>query len=98
MNRWKNERKNKMPNIDRNWRNKIKRKGLGIAPQEVSANLQTPELAPGDKRFTGRTKQLGLSVKPEFSKRLKFLAVEEDCFIVEILEKALECYEKHRKK
>jgi hypothetical protein len=55
-------------------------------------------LTPSDKRFTGRTKQLGLSVKPEFSKRLKILAAEEDCFIVEVLEKALECYEKHRKK
>jgi hypothetical protein len=70
---------------------------LGIAPQEVSANLQAPELAPSDKRISGRTKQLGLSVKPEFSKRLKILAAEEDCFIVEVLEKALDCYEKHRK-
>ena len=86
-----------MPNIDKSWRDKIKRKGLGIAPQEISANLQAPELAPSDKRFTGRTKQLGLSVKPEFSKRLKILAAEEDCFVVEILEKALECYEKQRK-
>ena len=81
-----------------NWKDKIKRKGLGIAPQEASANLQAPELAPRDKRFTGRTKQLGLSVKPEFYKRLKVLAIEEECFVVEILEKALECYEKHRRK
>ena len=87
-----------MPNISNNWKNKIKRKGLGIAPQAVSTNIQSPELAPRDNRFTGRTKQLGLSVKPEFSKRLKILAAEEDCFIVEVLEKALECYEKHRKK
>jgi ADP-dependent phosphofructokinase/glucokinase len=87
-----------MPNISDNWKNKIKRKGLGVAPQEVSENIQSPELAPKDNRFTGRTKQLGLSVKPEFSKRLKILAAEEDCFIVEVLEKALECYEKHRKR
>jgi len=40
---------------------------------------------------------LGLRVKPEFLKRLKELALEEDVFIVEVLEKALECYEKHRK-
>jgi hypothetical protein len=36
-------------------------------------------------------------VKPEFVKRLKILAAEEDCFIVEVLEKALECYERQRK-
>jgi len=50
-----------------------------------------------DKRITGRTKQLGLKVRAEFLKRLKELAVEEECFLVEILERSLECYEKHRK-
>ena len=50
-----------------------------------------------DKRISGRTKQLGLKVRAEFLKRLKTLAVEEECFLVEILEKALKCYEKHRK-
>lgn len=85
-----------MPNID-NWKNKIKRKGLGIAPQEISENIQNPEFVPRDNRFTGRTKQLGLRVKPEFLKRLKELALEEDCFIVEVLEKALEAYENQRK-
>ena len=84
-----------MPNID--WKNKIKRKGLGQAPQGASSNLKVPELASKDNRFTGRNKQLGLRVKPEFLKRLKELALEEDVFIVEVLEKALECYEKHRK-
>ena len=48
-----------------------------------------------DKRISGRTKQLGLKVRAEFLKRLKELAVEEECFLVEILEKALRCYEKH---
>jgi hypothetical protein len=38
-----------------------------------------------------------LRVKPEFLKRLKELALEENCFIVEVLEKALESYEKKRK-
>ena len=84
-----------MPNID-NWKNKIKRKGLGTAPQEASENIKSPELAPRDNRFTGRTKQLGLRVKPEFLKRLKEIALKEDCFIVEILEKALESYERER--
>ena len=86
-----------MPNIDNNWKNKIKRKGLGNAPQEISQNIQAPELAPRDNRFTGRTKQLGLRVKPEFYRKLKKLATEEEIFVVEVLEKALECYEKQRK-
>jgi len=85
-----------MPNIDNNWKNKIKRKGLGNAPQEASQNIQAPELAPRDNRFTGRNKQLGLRVKPEFTKKLKTIAAEEDCLLIEVLEKALECYEKHR--
>ncbi|CAH1766146.1 701_t:CDS:2 [Entrophospora sp. SA101] len=79
------------------YKNKIKRKGLGIAPQEASENIQASELAPRDKRFTGRTKQLGLSVKPEFSKRLKMIAAEEDCFVIEVLEKALEFYQEAKK-
>ncbi|KLL04062.1 MAG: hypothetical protein MRERV_28c011 [Mycoplasmataceae bacterium RV_VA103A] len=79
-----------------NWKNKIKRKGLGQAPQEASENISKPELTLSDNRFTGRTKQLGLRVKPEFAKKLKILAAEEDCLLVEVLEKALECYEKHR--
>ncbi|CAG8731538.1 4165_t:CDS:2, partial [Racocetra fulgida] len=66
------------------------------APQEASENISKPELTPSDSRFTGRTKQLGLRVKPEFAKKLKILAAEEDCLLVEVLEKALECYEKHR--
>lgn len=84
-----------MPNID-NWKSKIKRKGLGQAPQEASENIKSPELAPRDNRFTGRTKQLGLRVKPEFLKKLKRTALEEDCFIVEVLERALESYEKQK--
>jgi len=79
------------------WKKKIRRKGLGNAPTEVSKNIQAPELAPRDNRFTGRNKQLGLRVRPEFLKRLKELALEENCFLVEVLEKSLECYEKHRK-
>lgn len=102
-NNWKTK---KMFSQNNNWKNKIKRnpvmgrikrKGLGNAPQGISSNIFAPELAPRDNRFTGRNKQLGLRVKPEFLKRLKELAVEEDCFLVEVLEKALESYEKQRK-
>ena len=43
-----------------------KRKAFGEIPQEVSKNLQVPELVPTDKRFTGRTKQLNFKVREEF--------------------------------
>ena len=70
---------------------------LGEVPQDASQNLQAPELAPFDKRITGRTKPLSLKAKPEFHKELKKLALEEECLMIEVLEKALQCYEKHRK-
>ena len=70
---------------------------LGEAPTEASENIRAPELAPSDGRITGRTKPLSLKAKPEFHKELKQLAVEESCLMIEILEKALECYIKHRK-
>lgn len=74
-----------------------KRKAFGAIPQEVSENLQAPELAPSDKRFTGRTKQLNFKVREEFYWKLKNMAVEEKCLMVEILEKSLESYEQERK-
>ncbi len=70
---------------------------LGEAPREASSNLQAPETSPYDKRITGRTKPLSLKAKPEFHKELKKLAMEEECLMIEVLEKALQCYEKHRK-
>ncbi|CAG8805600.1 32742_t:CDS:2, partial [Gigaspora margarita] len=70
---------------------------MSEVPQEASENIQAPELAPSDKRITGRTEQLNLKVSREFKKKLKIMAAEEDCLTTEIMEKALECYEKHRK-
>jgi hypothetical protein len=69
---------------------------LGEAPTEASQNLYAPELAPGDKRITGRTKPLSLKAKPEFHRELKKLAVEENCLMIEILEKALKSYEREK--
>ena len=43
-----------------------KRRAFGEIPQEVSQNLQAPELAPSDKRITGRTKQLNFKVREDF--------------------------------
>ena len=68
---------------------------LGEAPTEASQNLYAPETAPSDKRITGRTKPLSLKAKPEFHRELKQLAIEENCLMIEVLEKALESYQKN---
>ena len=45
---------------------------------------------------TGRTYQLGTRVKKEFLEKLKRIAYEEKLKLVEVLERALECYERER--
>jgi hypothetical protein len=75
-----------------------KRKIFGKIPQEISQNIQAPETAPSDKRISGRIKQLNFKVREEFYWQLKNRAVEEKCMMVEILEKALESYEREKKK
>jgi hypothetical protein len=70
---------------------------LGDAPTEASINIKAPELAPSDQRITGRTKPLSLKAKPEFHHELKKLAAEQNCLMIEVLEKALESYERERK-
>lgn len=47
-----------------------------------------------DKRVSGRTEQLNLKVSPNFRKKLKLLAAKEDCLLIEVLEQALELYQK----
>ena len=75
---------------------KIKRKGLGEVPQTPSENIKAPENAPSDKRISGRTEQMNLKVSPEFKRRLKVLAAQEGRLMVEVLEKALEIYERQK--
>ena len=77
---------------------KIKKKdlkSLGEAPQEASENIQAPELAPRDNRFTGRTKRIAFTCRPEFYEELRRMAFEKNCYQIEILEKALEVYKKN---
>ena len=50
-----------------------------------------------DKRISGRTEQLNLKVSPSFRKKLKLMAAKEDCLLIEVLEKALEFYQKNYK-
>jgi hypothetical protein len=71
---------------------------LGEIPQVASENLKSPETAPSDKRISGRTEQLNLKASREFKKRLKIIAAEERCLMIEVMEKALESYERERKK
>jgi hypothetical protein len=73
-----------------------KRKAFGAIPQEISSNLEAPELAPSDKRLTGRTKQLNFKVREEFYWKVKQLSLKEKCMLVEVLERSLDFYEKHR--
>ena len=80
--------------------NKIRKtdlKSLGEVPTGISENIKAPELAPRDNRFTGRNKRIAFTCRPEFAEELRRLAYEESCYQIEILEKALECYNKHRK-
>ena len=46
------------------------------------------------KKITGRTKQLSLKSTPEFHQRLKELAIKEKCLMIEVLEQAMELYER----
>ena len=61
---------------------------------EASQNIKSPELAPKDNRFTGRNKRIAFTCRPEFAEELRKLAYEENCYQIEILEKALESYKK----
>lgn len=87
---------NKPSKANSDW-SKIKQKSLGEVPQQASQNLQAPELAPGDKRISGRTRQLNLKVKEQTYWQLKEFALKEKCLMTEVLEKALKCYDKHLK-
>jgi len=78
---------------------KKKKKSLGLAPiHETTENIRSLEIDKRTLTKTGRTYQLGTRVKKEFLEQLKSIAYEERLKMVEVLEKALECYEKHRKK
>ena len=50
-----------------------------------------------DQRISGRTEQLNLKVSPNFRKKLKLLAAKQDCLLIEVLEQALEFYQKNYK-
>jgi hypothetical protein len=67
-------------------------------PVEASENLTSLNVDRRSLTKTGRTYQLGTRVRKEFLENLKKIAYEERLKLVEVLEKALECYNRHREK
>lgn len=85
---------------------KKKRNSLGGAKppelDEAGKNLESPEVAPisvestpGARTRSNRTESLTLKLSPEFKKRLKTHAFEQECYIVDFLEKVVESWEKN---
>lgn len=83
---------------------KLKRHKLETPPSlaETTSYLQLPEVI-GEKvdkrtlRKTGRTEQFATRVNKEWLEKVKEIAKSEELKYVEVLERALECYEKQRK-
>ncbi|KIG04889.1 hypothetical protein BurMR1_3700 [Burkholderia sp. MR1] len=87
---------------------KTRRSTLGKPPaqEEASGNLEAPETAPAapdrrrsridarTTRRTNRTIQFATRVSPEFDERIRAIAVREGKMLVQILEEALDAYEK----
>jgi len=74
-----------------------KTKDFGIPPQEASENLRSLEIDKRTLRKTNRIHQFNTSVSKEWMDKLKSISYEERLKYVEVLERALECYERHRK-
>lgn len=87
---------------------KLKKGRLGSPPpqEEASGNLQAPETAPEPtatprrgrdfraRRRTHRTVQFATRVSPDFDEKIRRLAARDDLMLAEILEKAVDAYEK----
>lgn len=74
---------------------------LGEPPAitDVKNNLQQPEILSIDQRSlrkTGRVHQLATRVHPEFYYKVRSIAARDRIKIVELLEKAIDCYEKSK--
>ena len=75
----------------------MNKKDFGTPPVEVSENLCSLEIDKRTLRKTNRIHQFNTSVSKEWMAKLKAISYEERLKYVEVLEKSLECYEKHRK-
>jgi hypothetical protein len=83
--------------VEKKQTSKKNTKDFGLPPTEASENLRSLEIDKRTLRKTGRIKQFNTSVSEEWMEKLKAISYEERLKYVEILEKALECYSKHRK-
>ena len=75
----------------------MNKKDFGTPPVEASENLRSLEIDRRTLRKTNRIHQFNTSVSKEWIEQLKSIAYEERRHYNELLEKALECYIKHRK-
>ena len=75
----------------------MNKKDFGTPPQEASENLRSLEIDKRTLRKTNRVHQFNTSVSKEWMAKLKAISYEERLKYVEVLEKSLECYERHRK-
>jgi hypothetical protein len=76
-----------------------KKKNWGTAPiHEASENIQALNIDKRTLKKTGRVHLFATRVKKEWIEQLKSFAYEERLHYNEVLEKALECYSKHRNK
>lgn len=79
------------------------------APDEASLNLEAPEHAPASPvvppkaridgrtlRRSHRTIQFATRVSPEFDQRIRAIAERDNKLLVQVLEDALDAYEKQR--
>lgn len=78
----------------------IKKSKLGAPPpvEDIKGNINQPEVAPTDGRNkkTGRTYQLSTRVHPDFYFRLREIAARDRLKMVEVLEEAMDLYEKQK--
>lgn len=87
------------------------KKGLGAPPpmDEASPNLDAPEHAPAPPvtppkaridgrslRRSHRTIQFATRVSPEFDQRIRAIAERDGKLLVQVLEDALDAYEKNK--
>lgn len=87
------------------------RADLGQPPtlEEASSNLSAPEVAPAgpaatpqkridgrSARKTNRTVQFATRVSPEWDSRIRAISIRDGKLLVEILEEALDFYEKSK--
>ena len=88
-----------------------KRLGAPPAIEDTGANLRAPEIAPSpamataaqpkerdgrSARRTGRTVQFATRVSEEFDERFRAVCKRDSLLMVELLEKALDAYERGR--